>query len=485
MSDDSDEPKGLSPLAIIALVAVSVPMVFSMASSSSRTVNGQVVEASYFDPVAVFAGAVGVLFAILLGAIGRGGRLGRWMMALILMAVGARHVMHGLGMELIPGLGTPHPVVASNGTGFGASGAPSCDEDHPEPCQELCDKGDADACDELGVAIVNGEGSLSPDDAKAEALFAKSCELKDPQGCKNIAVFFFQGRTTKTDGAKALEYAKQGCTLKNAFACNAAGAILADGKGVEGDFVAALPFFEQACTGEFGAGCQNVGNAYRDAHGVEQNFATAEEWYAKGCELKDPGACNEQGVLLNDEDRTDEAREKAGKLWARACELKSAHGCSNLGHRLLKTDPAAAVDPLDDACNGGRTRACESLGLLLYTGGEGVPKNLTEARRVFARGCEEGHVNSCVNEGIMQMEGEGGPVDLDEAVENLRTACDAKDEKGCARLGLALAPSDPAAAKPLLTTACKEHKFQLACDELKKLGKDSGSGAAKKKGKKK
>lgn len=472
-NDEFDEkPKSMglmSPLGIAGLVAIGVPMVLSMASSSTSTVNGVVVEANYFDPVAVFAGGAGVLLGLLLGAIGKGPRLTRWISALIIMAIGGRHVVHGLGIDFFPG------AQRAGGGGFSkppsaqVPSTPFCDSDSPEACPALCDKGEADACDELGVAYAKGEGGLARDDAKAEALFIKACELKDPQACNNIGFLFFQG-LTKAEGAKVLELTKQGCELKNASSCNMAGVILADGKGVEGDFAGALGFYDRACALGWATGCYNAARFYRDGKGVELDLEKATSLFEKGCGGGEGSACNELGAMLADEDRSPEDRERANTMFERACELKNPFGCSNLGHRLLKTDPAKAVDVLDKACTGARGRACEELGLLLYEGNDSVAKDLAEARRVFATGCEAGHMNSCTNEGIMLMDGEGGPVDLDEAAEYLKEACDAKDEKACARLGLVLAESDPAGAKPLLTAACKK-KFGRACDALKKLGK--------------
>lgn len=482
MSDDDldDKPKSfglMSPLGIAGLVAIAIPLTFSMASSSSSTINGVVVEANYFDPVAVFAGGVGILLGLLLGAIGKGPRLGRWIAALIIMAIGGRHVAHGLGIDYMPGAKQRTP----SGAPFAQlPSGPSCDADNPETCPALCDKGEADACDELGVAYAKGDTSLGRDDAKAETLFIKACELKDKQGCTNGAVFYFEGKTKVIDGPRAVEMGKAGCALKSGRACNFAGVILADGKGVEGDKAGAFALFQQACEQKHYEGCENLARSYRDGAGVEASLEKAIETYELACDNGMGDSCSDLANILSDEDRSKEDRARMMPLYEKSCALKSPFGCSNLGHFLLKTDPPRAVDPLDDACTGGRGRACEDLGLLLYAGGEGVEKNPVEARRVFARGCENGHMNSCANEGIMLSLGEGGPVDLDEAAEYLKEACDAKHEKACGRLGVVLASSDPDAAKPLLTTACKVSKFTDACDALKKLGK-----GGKKPGKKK
>jgi uncharacterized protein len=470
MSDESDDPQGLSPLAIAALIFVALPMVFSLSSSSTRTVNGVLVEASFFDPVAVVAGAVGLLCALLLGIMGRGARRGRWAMAVILMAVGARHVLHGLGV--FSARAAPSPVATR-------PSAPECDPDSPQECAALCDQGDGDACDDLGVAYGLGQGGLERDVAKAEALFIKACGLKDPQGCFNAGVLFHDGDATTIDRAKAIELSKQGCSLKDARCCNFAGAFIANGTGVDAD-PAALPFFEKACEARSEYGCQNLGRAYRDGMlGVTVDVAKALGFFEKACELRQGDSCNDLAVLLDDEDRSADERARASAMFVKACELNSAMGCANLGHRLLKTDPIKAVDVLDQACLGQRGRACEELGVLLYQGAEGVEKNFVQARRVFARGCEAGHANSCTNEGILLADGEGGDVDLDSATEYFRKACDLENEKGCARLGTVLAATDPAAARPLLVKGCAD-KFSLACESLKKLGKPDKKKTGKK-----
>jgi len=86
---------------IIAAIAGAVPFGFSLSSSSSETINGQVVEASYFDPVAVAGGAVAVLAAlwsfVLLRKTMAAQKSIRLVAGLALVGLGAFQLARGLG----------------------------------------------------------------------------------------------------------------------------------------------------------------------------------------------------------------------------------------------------------------------------------------------------------------------------------------------------------------------------------------------------
>ena len=87
---------------IVALGAGVVPFFVSFNRSSSTTVNGEVVEASFFDPVAVGAGVVAALAAlyglVLLRKTMAAQRTLRIVAAVILLGLGGYQIVRGLGM---------------------------------------------------------------------------------------------------------------------------------------------------------------------------------------------------------------------------------------------------------------------------------------------------------------------------------------------------------------------------------------------------
>ena len=84
-------------LAGIGGIAGLVPFFFHATTFSTTTVNGQVVEASYRDNVALACGAVALLCGIAAVAMARksgGSRIG---MAVVVVLLGAYQIAHGLG----------------------------------------------------------------------------------------------------------------------------------------------------------------------------------------------------------------------------------------------------------------------------------------------------------------------------------------------------------------------------------------------------
>ncbi len=87
---------------IIGLLAGIVPFFFSCSSSSSRTVNGRVVESSHFDLVAVVGGAIAVLMAVgvltQFGTTAPKDRAKRIGLLVVMLALGVFQVLRGFGM---------------------------------------------------------------------------------------------------------------------------------------------------------------------------------------------------------------------------------------------------------------------------------------------------------------------------------------------------------------------------------------------------
>jgi hypothetical protein len=87
---------------IIGLLAGIIPFFFSCSSSSSRTVNGRVVESSYFDLVAVVGGAIAALMALgiltQLSTTASEDRGKRIVLLVVMLALGGFQVLRGFGM---------------------------------------------------------------------------------------------------------------------------------------------------------------------------------------------------------------------------------------------------------------------------------------------------------------------------------------------------------------------------------------------------
>ncbi len=107
-----------NPLMIAAAIGAGVPMVFSMHSSSSQTVNGVVTHFEYRDWPAVIGGATALIFGLLLviQVVRKKlspSKLGYVALGLVLLA-GGRHVARGLGAFATPPAASGADTLSDN-----------------------------------------------------------------------------------------------------------------------------------------------------------------------------------------------------------------------------------------------------------------------------------------------------------------------------------------------------------------------------------
>ncbi len=81
-----------------------------------------------------------------------------------------------------------------------------------------CDRGDAEACYNLGVQYNDGEG-LAVDRSKAAALYQKACDANEGDGCERLGDMYWYGIGFNQDKAKGKALLKKGCDLSSSWAC--------------------------------------------------------------------------------------------------------------------------------------------------------------------------------------------------------------------------------------------------------------------------
>lgn len=93
------------------------------------------------------------------------------------------------------------------------------------------------------------------------------------------------------------------------------------------------------------------------------------------------------------------------------------------------TTTESSFDRAKRECDNGEGRACLSLGFR-YRDGEGVSKNLREARQAFARACDLHSGKGCEQLAILETTSNGGERDLAEAEKHYRKGCEL-DSSSC------------------------------------------------------
>lgn len=118
--------------------------------------------------------------------------------------------------------------------------------------ESKCNKGDFEACVELGIGYVE-----SQDYIKAKDLWLKACNGRNTKGCHNLGFLYYNGQGVEQDYAKAREYYTKACNGGSAIGCNNLGVLYDNGQGVAQDKKQAKEYLKKAC--DFGSqdGCNN------------------------------------------------------------------------------------------------------------------------------------------------------------------------------------------------------------------------------------
>jgi serine/threonine protein kinase len=133
------------------------------------------------------------------------------------------------------------------------------------------------------------------------------------------------------------------------------------------------------------------------------------------------------------------AYSEAKPLFEQACNGGSGEACNYLGTIFskgegVKIDNTQAVEFFSLACNAGEATACSELGYI-YLNGLGVPVDYTRAFNFSSKGCDAGSIVGCENLGLLYARGAGVARDDQRAVALYSKACDAGVSRGCSNLG--------------------------------------------------
>ena len=113
-----------------------------------------------------------------------------------------------------------------------------------------CDKGNAGACNNLGVLYVSGRG-VAKNNAKAKALYEKACNMNEAIACDNVGGYYYNAR----EFAKAKAAFEKGCEGNKADSCSNLGVLYEFGEGVRQDFSQAKAYYGKGCDGGSQRGC--------------------------------------------------------------------------------------------------------------------------------------------------------------------------------------------------------------------------------------
>lgn len=123
--------------------------------------------------------------------------------------------------------------------------------------EKLCQRGDAIACNDLGISRLHGDG-LPRDSTLAVQAFERSCARGCPDGCNNLGALYERGVGVANSLERAVDLYQRACAGGAALGCSNLGALYARGRGVPRDVREAERLFHEACEYGSAMGCTNL-----------------------------------------------------------------------------------------------------------------------------------------------------------------------------------------------------------------------------------
>ena len=236
----------------------------------------------------------------------------------------------------------------------------------------------------------------------------------------------------KKDYKKAAQLYKKACDNDYFPACNAIGKLSLLGKGVKKDNVATVQYFSIACNGGYMKACNNIATLYTyGLAGVKKNYQRAKKIYEKTCFMGLASGCTAMGDIYYKGYGVHRDFDKAIDFYEKGC-LHSGDvsylACTNaaLLHSIEK-HYAKAKPLLEKACQGEYGAGCVQLGQL-YIKGEGVPKDMDKALKLFLHGCDLNVSTGCYNAAGVYIKYKKK---TQPAMPLLKKACSLKDKDAC------------------------------------------------------
>eukprot|EP00035_Acanthoeca_spectabilis_P032437 m.18742 g.18742 ORF g.18742 m.18742 type:complete len:1812 (-) comp5355_c0_seq2:111-5546(-) len=232
---------------------------------------------------------------------------------------------------------------------------------------------------------------------------------------------YANGTGVEKDLEKAFDLYRQSAGLGSYEAIITLGVTHERGEGTAVDHQEAVRLYRLAAVqGNHRKAQFNLGNCYFVGRGVAQNKMIAFQWFLRSANQGYPeaqlcvGSCYERGagVALNQA----QAYAWFQKSAAQGC-LKAQHSvaCSLLHGLGVPQDLRLAADAFRLAADRGYAGSQFNLGVLLSKGRDDVEKNKPEAVTWFRKAADQDHVDALFHLGAAYSTGDGVPVDIDEA----------------------------------------------------------------------
>ncbi len=320
----------------------------------------------------------------------------------------------------------------------------------PERAQQLLEKaceandGPAAACTAASFDYI------ASDSKRSAALLGRGCDRGDANACSNLGNMLMTGRKDVPKNVDSgIRYLERACGMGSMSGCGSLSRQLVTSKV---DPERGRSLLDRSCKSGNGYDCSTLAGFYQSGS-LPGGPGKAVDYYTQACDLKQPMACAAAGNLLV-EGKKPVKRDptKARKLFEKGCPAPLPPP---------KYTPMAA-----DACKG--------LAELHLTGAGGAEKSAAQAETVLKRGCTDKMFMTCAELANLYFKGgKGLNADPAKGEALLRQRCDATptDFRSCEALGKHLETTDKGIARAFYEQTCTRTKMPSMCSARDRLSK--------------
>ncbi len=270
-----------------------------------------------------------------------------------------------------------------------------CGADNIQACVAQCEAGRGLSCTDLGFFYWVGR-LVGQDKSAAVRTWQRGCDLGDANSCENVGIAWVFGQGTRRDVVQGVSLLRTACG-QSPSACRNLGVVLSDGDLVGSpDYGAARSYLQRACDGGEFEGCRNLAELYEQGQGVPRDAARSRQLLDYACRAGDPPACRVLGARLHDGSERSAGDPSAARFYfERGCHLGEPSACALLGLYYmdglggLPRDGSRGEDIARRACD---KHASGCVVLAVYYERQGDSRRALEFRR---RACDLGDENAC------------------------------------------------------------------------------------------
>lgn len=289
-----------------------------------------------------------------------------------------------------------------------------------------CDRGDEEACATVGDFWVANPSADRP--LHGPDLLERSCAAGNLSACATIGRMYLNGQGVAADLDRGIEFlrpvcragdraicmateelrlvegvsgpplgAARTCDRGDQAGCEILAATWVDGSAGSVDLEHAATLYENACSAGRMTACTSLAELRRQGVGGVAGGAEMIELYQIACDGNDMLACFELGSLFRTGESVQRNALTAYALWERACTGGLEAACDALPgpteQRLPDLAPERARN-LAAQCDADDFAACTELGGM-WLQAAGLPRSVSEGRRLLVRACFSGHEPAC------------------------------------------------------------------------------------------